>query len=51
LLAALKTCTYPGEPQKHARITQTMDENRWAVSAWDAAELAVAAVARAAETA
>jgi len=46
LLAPVMAFNYMGEPQKYARIAQAMGENTWGLSVWDAAELAVEAVAR-----
>ena len=46
LLAPVMAYNYLGEPQKYARIAQAMGENTWGLSVWDAAELAVEAVAR-----
>jgi choline dehydrogenase len=37
---------YLGEPHKYARIAQAMGENTWGLTTWEAAELAVDAVAR-----
>jgi choline dehydrogenase len=49
LLAPVMAFNYMGEPQKYARIAQAMGENTWGLSVWEAAELAVEAVARLAE--
>jgi choline dehydrogenase len=46
LLAPVMAYNYMGEPYKYARIAQAMGENTWGLSVWDAAELAVEAVAR-----
>ena len=46
LLAPVMAYNYMGEPEKYARIAQAMGENTWGLSVWDAAELAVDAVAR-----
>jgi choline dehydrogenase len=46
LLAPVMAYNYLGEPQKYARIAQAMGEDTWGLSVWDAAELAVEAVAR-----
>jgi choline dehydrogenase len=46
LLAPVMAFNYMGEPQKYARIAQALGENTWGMSVWDAAELAVGAVAR-----
>jgi len=46
LLAPVMAFNYMGEPQKYARIAQAMGENTWGLSVWEAAELAVEAVAR-----
>lgn len=46
LLAPVMAYNYMGEPHKYARIAQAMGENTWGLSVWDAAELAVEAVAR-----
>jgi choline dehydrogenase len=46
LLAPVMAYNYMGEPQKYARIAQALGENTWGLSVWDAAELAVDAVAR-----
>ena len=37
---------YMGEPHKYARIAQALGEYTWGLTVWDAAELAVDAVAR-----
>jgi choline dehydrogenase len=49
LLAPVMAYNYLGEPQKYARIAQAMGENIWGLTLWEAAELAVDAVARLAE--
>jgi choline dehydrogenase len=46
LLAPVMAYNYMGEPYKYARIAQAMGENTWGLSVWEAAELAVDAVAR-----
>jgi choline dehydrogenase len=46
LLAPVMAYNYMGEPQKYARIAQAMGENIWGLSVWEAAELAVEAVAQ-----
>jgi len=46
LLAPVMAYNYMGEPHKYARIAQAMGENTWGLSVWEAAELAVDAVAR-----
>jgi choline dehydrogenase len=46
LLAPVMAYNYMGEPQKYARIAQALGENTWGLSVWEAAELAVEAVAR-----
>ena len=46
LLTPVMAYNYLGEPQKYARIAQAMGENTWGLSVWDAAELAVEAVAQ-----
>jgi choline dehydrogenase len=46
LLAPVMAYNYMGEPHKYARIAQAMGENTWGLSVWEAAELAVEAVAR-----
>jgi choline dehydrogenase len=46
LLAPVMAFNYLGEPQKYARIAQAMGENIWGLTVWEAAELAVDAVAR-----
>jgi choline dehydrogenase len=46
LLAPVMAYNYMGEPHKYARIAQAMGENIWGLSVWEAAELAVDAVAR-----
>jgi choline dehydrogenase len=49
LLAPVMAYNYLGEPAKYARIAQAMGENIWGLTLWEAAELAVGAVARLAE--
>jgi choline dehydrogenase len=49
LLAPVMAYNYMGEPQKYARIAQAMGENTWGLSVWEAALLAVDAVARLSE--
>ncbi|MGD9317399.1 MAG: iron-containing alcohol dehydrogenase [Anaerolineae bacterium] len=49
LLAPVMAYNYLGEPEKYARIAQAMGENIWGLTLWEAAELAVDAVARLAE--
>jgi choline dehydrogenase len=46
LLAPVMAFNYMGEPHKYARIAQAMGENTWGLTVWQAAELAVEAVAR-----
>ncbi|MGD2041896.1 MAG: iron-containing alcohol dehydrogenase [Anaerolineae bacterium] len=46
LLAPVMAYNYMGEPHKYARIAQALGENTWGLSVWEAAELAVDAVAR-----
>jgi choline dehydrogenase len=46
LLAPVMAYNYMGEPHKYARIAQAMGENTWGLTVWEAAELAVDAVAR-----
>ena len=46
LLTPVMAFNYLGEPQKYARIAQAMGENTWGLTVWEAAELAVDAVAR-----
>jgi choline dehydrogenase len=46
LLAPVMAYNYMGEPEKYARIAQAMGENIWGLTVWEAAELAVDAVAR-----
>ena len=46
LLAPVMAYNYMGEPHKYARIAQAMGEQTWGLSVWEAAELAVEAVAR-----
>jgi choline dehydrogenase len=45
LLVPVMAYNYMGEPHKYARIAQAMGENTWGLSVWEAAELAVGAVA------
>jgi choline dehydrogenase len=49
LLAPVMAYNYMGEPEKYARIAQAMGENIWGLSVWEAALLAVDAVARLSE--
>lgn len=49
LLAPVMAYNYMGEPHKYARIAQAMGENIWGLTVWEAAELAVDAVARLSE--
>jgi choline dehydrogenase len=49
LLAPVMAYNYMGEPEKYARIAQAMGEYTWGLSVWEAAELAVDAVARLSE--
>jgi choline dehydrogenase len=49
LLAPVMAFNYMGEPEKYARIAQAMGEYTWGLSVWEAAELAVEAVARLSE--
>lgn len=49
LLAPVMAYNYMGEPQKYARIAQALGENTWGLTVWEAAELAVEAVARLSE--
>ncbi|MFC2046140.1 iron-containing alcohol dehydrogenase [Chloroflexota bacterium] len=49
LLAPVMAYNYMGEPVKYARTAQAMGENIWGLTVWEAAELAVDAVARLAE--
>lgn len=49
LLAPVMAYNYMGEPYKYARIAQAMGENTWGLGVWEAAELAVMAVAQLAE--
>jgi choline dehydrogenase len=49
LLAPVMAYNYMGEPHKYARIAQAMGENTWGLGVWEAAELAVMAVAQLAE--
>jgi choline dehydrogenase len=46
LLAPVMAFNYMGEPHKYARIAQGMGEDTWGLTVWQAAELAVEAVAR-----
>jgi len=46
LLAPVMAYNYMGEPDKYARIAQAMGENTWGLTVWEAAEVAVEAVAR-----
>jgi choline dehydrogenase len=46
LLAPVMAYNYMGEPQKYARIAQALGEPTWGLSVWEAAELAVEAVAK-----
>ncbi len=46
LLAPVMAYNYLGEPYRYARIAQALGENTWGLSVWEAAELAVEAVAR-----
>jgi choline dehydrogenase len=46
LLAPVMAYNYLGEPHKYARIAQALGENTWGLTVWEAAELAVEAVAR-----
>jgi choline dehydrogenase len=46
LLAPVMAYNYMGEPQKYARIAQAMGESIWGLSVWEAAEVAVEAVAQ-----
>jgi choline dehydrogenase len=46
LLAPVMAYNYMGEPHKYARIAQAMGEYTWGLTVWEAAELAVDAVAR-----
>jgi len=45
LLAPVMAYNYMGEPHKYARIAQAMGKNIWGLSVWDAARVAVEAVA------
>ena len=45
LLAPVMAYNYMGEPHKYARIAQAMGENTWGLTVWEAAILAVEAVA------
>ncbi len=49
LLAPVMAYNYMGEPHKYARIAQALGENTWGLTVWEAAELAVDAVARLSE--
>jgi choline dehydrogenase len=49
LLAPVMAYNYMGEPHKYARIAQAMGEYTWGLTVWEAAELAVDAVARLSE--
>jgi choline dehydrogenase len=49
LLAPVMAYNYLGEPHKYARIAQALGENTWGLTVWEAAELAVDAVARLSE--
>ena len=49
LLAPVMAYNYMGEPHKYARIAQALGENIWGLTVWEAAELAVDAVARLSE--
>jgi choline dehydrogenase len=49
LLAPVMAYNYMGEPHKYARIAQAMGEDTLGLSVWEAAELAVEAVARLSE--
>lgn len=46
LLPPVMAYNYLAEPHKYARIAQAMGENTWGLTVWEAAELAVEAVAR-----
>ena len=46
LLAPVMAFNYMGEPEKYGRIAQALGEPTWGLSAWEAAELAVEAVAQ-----
>lgn len=46
LLPPVMAYNYLGEPHKYARIAQAMGENVWGLTVWEAAEMAVDAVAR-----
>jgi choline dehydrogenase len=46
LLAPVMAYNYMGEPYKYARIAQAMGEDTWGLSVWEAAEVAVEAVAQ-----
>jgi choline dehydrogenase len=46
LLAPVMAYNYMGEPSKYARIAQALGEPTWGLSVWEAAELAVEAVAQ-----
>ena len=45
LLAPVMAYNYLGEPHKYARIAQAMGVNTWGLTVWEAAEMAVDAVA------
>jgi len=45
LLAPVMAYNYLGEPHKYARIAQAMGVNTWGLTVWEAAEMAVQAVA------
>ncbi len=45
LLAPVMAYNYLGEPQKYARIAQALGVNTWGLTVWEAAEMAVEAVA------
>lgn len=46
LLAPVMAFNHMGEPYKYARIAQALGENTWGMTVWEAAEVAVDAVAR-----
>ncbi len=46
LLAPVMAYNYLGEPHRYARIAQAMGEDTWGLTVWEAAELAVEAVAQ-----
>jgi choline dehydrogenase len=46
LLPPVMAYNYLGEPYKYARIAQAMGENTWGLTVWEAAELAIDAVAQ-----